>query len=79
MMPAWRAVADLPAATLDAEGQRAFAQGRELPVPQAASPGWIRVHGPGGFLGVANVQSETGEVLRIRARRVLFPDGEEAA
>jgi tRNA pseudouridine55 synthase len=80
MMPAWRAVADLPAATLDAEGQRAFAQGKEMPVPQAAaSPGWIRVHGPGGFLGMAEVQAEAGGVLRIRARRVLFPDGEEAA
>jgi tRNA pseudouridine55 synthase len=80
MMPAWRAVADLSAATLDAEGQRAFVQGKEMPVPQtAASPGWIRVHGPGGFLGLAEVQAEADGVLRIRARRVLFPDGEEAA
>ena len=80
MMPSWRAVADLPATTLDAEGQRAFVQGKEMPVPPAAAfPGWTRVHGPGGFLGLAEVQAEAGGVLHIRARRVLFPDGEEAA
>lgn len=78
IIPAWRAVADLPAATVDADGHRAFAQGKELPVPPpAASPGWIRVHGPGGFLGLAEVQEEGGD-LRIRARRVLFPDGDAA-
>lgn len=81
MIPSWRAVADLPAMTVDADAQRAFAQGRDLPSPPLpmVAPGWVRVHGPGGFLGMAEAVQDAEGGLRIRPRRVLFPDGEAAA
>lgn len=80
LAPAWRAVADRPLARLDAEGQRAFAAGREIDVPAdaPAAPGWARVHGPGGFLGMGEVVEAAASRLRLRPRRVLFPDGEGA-
>ena len=78
LAPAWRAVADRPLARLDGEGQRAFAAGREIDAPgdAAAAPGWARVHGPGGFLGMGEVVEVAAGRLRLRPRRVLFPDGE---
>lgn len=81
LMPSWRAVADLPAVTVDADAQRAFAQGRDLPSPPpaAVAPGWVRVHGPGGFLGMADAVKDEDGGLRLRPRRVLFPEGEAAA
>jgi tRNA pseudouridine55 synthase len=80
LMPSWRAVAELPAVTIDAEGQRAVAQGRETHVPPggAIPAGWVRVHGPGGFLGMAEVVDGEDGASRLRPRRVLFPAGEES-
>jgi tRNA pseudouridine55 synthase len=82
--PSWRAVADLPAVLLDAEGVRAFSAGREVPAPDAqagghAPPGWVRVHGPRGFVGMGRLETGQGAAARLRPRRVLFPDGEDAA
>ncbi|HYO45644.1 MAG TPA: tRNA pseudouridine(55) synthase TruB [Gemmatimonadota bacterium] len=80
VMPSWRAVADLPATMVDAEGRLAFAQGREthLPPGGAVSAGWARVHGPGGFLGIGQVVVGEDGVLRMQPRRVLFPNGEDS-
>jgi tRNA pseudouridine55 synthase len=81
--PSWRAVADLPAVVLDAEAARAFSAGRDVPAPADAPArghapsGWVRVHGTRGFVGIGRV--EPGAAARIRPRRVLFPDGEDAA
>ena len=79
LAPAWRAVADRPEVRVDAEGQRAFAAGREIAAPAggAALPGWVRVHGPGGFLGMGEAVEVDG-AMRVRPRRVLFPAGEDA-
>jgi tRNA pseudouridine55 synthase len=80
LSPAWRAVADRPEVRVDAEGQRAFAAGREITAPAAdvaALPGWVRVHGPGGFLGMGEAVEGEG-TLRLRPRRVLFLAGEDA-
>jgi tRNA pseudouridine55 synthase len=80
LSPAWRAVADRPEVRLDAEGHRAFAAGREIAAPPhgAAPPGWVRVHGPRGFLGMGELLEVEGALL-LRPRRVLFPAGEGAA
>jgi hypothetical protein len=40
---------------------------------------WVRVHGERGFLGIGSVESGSGSAMRLRPRRVLFPDGEESA
>lgn len=79
LSPAWLAVADRPEVGLDAAGQRAFAAGREIAAPEhsAAPPGWARVHGPGGFLGMGELVDVEG-AHRLRPRRVLFPAGEGA-
>jgi tRNA pseudouridine55 synthase len=79
LSPAWRAVADRPQVRVDADGQRAFAAGREIAAPadEPAYPGWVRVHGPGGFLGMGEAVEDEGR-LRLRPRRVLFPAGEDA-
>jgi tRNA pseudouridine55 synthase len=80
LIPSWRAVAELPAVTVDTDAQRAFAQGKEVPVPPGTQGalGWIRVHGPDGFLGMAELVEEEAGPFRVRPRRVLFPDGEDA-
>ena len=74
--PSWSAVADVPAVVFDGEDGRAFAQGKDgrLTDPGLA-PGWVRVHGPGGFVGMGEIVGTVG--LRLRPRRVLFPGGEE--
>jgi tRNA pseudouridine55 synthase len=83
--PSWRAVADLPAVVLDAEAARAFSAGRDVPAPADAPAsghapsGWVRVHGTRGFVGIGRVEPGPGAAARIRPRRVLFPDGEDAA
>jgi tRNA pseudouridine55 synthase len=79
LVPSWQAVADLPVVRVDAQGQRAFAQGKEIRMPaeEAITPGWVRVHGPGGFLGMAQTLGSEEGALRIQPRRVLFPDGED--
>jgi tRNA pseudouridine55 synthase len=80
LRPAWTAVADLPAAALDAAGARAFSAGREVTVPAAGlGPGWVRVHGERGFVGIGRLEPGPGDVARISPRRVLFPDGEDSA
>lgn len=85
LAPSWRAVADLPAVILDAEELRAFSLGREVPAPVdapsggRATSGWVRVHGRGGFVGIGRVEADRGAAARLRPRRVLFPDGEDAA
>ncbi len=79
--PSWRAVAELPAVVLDAEGARAFSTGREVPAPDGERPsaGWVRVHGQRGFIGIGKVEPAAGAAARLRPRRVLFPDGEDSA
>jgi tRNA pseudouridine55 synthase len=78
LMPSWRAVADLPVARVDAEGQRAFAQGKEsrLPADAAIAPGWHRVHGPNGFVGMGQMLACDDGAPRLQPRVVLFPEGE---
>jgi tRNA pseudouridine55 synthase len=78
VMPSWRAVADFPLARVDAEGQRAFAQGKEsrLPADAEIAPGWHRVHGPNGFVGMGQVLASEDGASRLQPRRVLFPEGE---
>ena len=80
LLPAWRAVADLPAAKLDGDAQRAFAQGMEVRMPAGAGvrAGWVRVHGPRGFVGMAEATRDEDGGVRLQPRRVLFPDGEDA-
>jgi tRNA pseudouridine55 synthase len=83
--PSWRAVADMPAVLLDEEGARAFSAGREAAAPAAAPaggqtpPGWVRVHGPQGFVGIGRVEPGPEAAARLRPRRVLYPDGEDVA
>ncbi|HEU4464077.1 MAG TPA: tRNA pseudouridine(55) synthase TruB, partial [Gemmatimonadota bacterium] len=79
--PSWRAVADLPAVVLDAEDARAFSTGREVKVPagEHGEPGWVRVYGESGFVGIGRVEPGSGAATRLRPRRVLFPDGEDSA
>lgn len=80
LKPSWTAVADLPAAELDAAGARAFSAGREVPVPAGGlADGWVRVHGERGFVGIGRLEPGPGESARLRPRRVLFPDGEDSA
>lgn len=77
--PSWRAVAEFPAVHLDDEAGRAFAQGKESRAEDPGlSPGWVRVRGPDGFLGMGEVVGSE-EALRLRPRRVLFPEGEDRA
>jgi tRNA pseudouridine55 synthase len=76
LRPAWHAVAELSIARLEAAEAMAFAQGREVPAPTVAeTTDWIRVHGPAGFVGLGSVVRGGG---RIRPRRVLYPEGEDA-
>lgn len=79
--PSWRAVAELPAVVLDAEGARAFSAGREVAVPpgEHRESAWVRVHGERGFVGIGRVEPAWGAGARLRPRRVLFPDGEDSA
>lgn len=81
LAPSWRAVADLAPVVLDAEGARAFSAGREVPVPAGgpASAEWVRVHGERGFVGIGRIGPGPDAEARLRPRRVLFPDGEDAA
>ena len=80
LKPSWTAVADLPAAALDPEDARAFSAGREIPVPaDQLAPGWVRVHGDHGFVGIGRLETSEGGTARLRPRRVLFPDGEDSA
>lgn len=80
LKPSWTAVADLPAAALDPEDARAFSAGREIPVPaDELAPGWVRVHGERGFVGIGRVETGEAGTARLRPRRVLFPDGEDSA
>lgn len=80
LQPAWRAVADLPEAELDAADRRAFAQGMEIRLSSGAGvrAGWVRVHGPRGFVGMAEASQDLDGGVRLQPRRVLFPDGEDA-
>jgi len=81
LLPAWRAVEDLPAVRLDADEQRVFAQGGEVRLPAGSDirGGWVRVHGPHGFVGMAEASAAEDGGVRLQPRRVLFPDGEDAA
>ena len=77
--PSWRAVSEFPAVHLDDEAGRAFAQGKVCQAEASGLfPGWVRVHGPGGFAGMGEVLGGE-ESLRLRPRRVLFPEGEDCA
>ena len=77
--PSWHAVAEFPAVHLDDETARAFAQGKEIQAEDPGLyPGWVRVHGPVGFVGMGEVV-DGEEALRLRPRRVLFPEGEDRA
>jgi tRNA pseudouridine55 synthase len=78
--PSWTAVADLPAVALDHEEARAFSAGREVSVQsRELAPGWVRVHGERGFVGIGRVDPGSGGTVPLRPRRVLFPDGEDSA
>jgi tRNA pseudouridine55 synthase len=78
LVPSWRAVADMPALTLDADAARAFAQGRDARAAVSdLVPGWVRVHGPGGFVGLGELCGGEDGAPRVRPRRVLFPEGED--
>lgn len=76
LRPSWLAVAELPAATLDSAGQAAFLQGKVTCVPPGVTlpSDWVRVHGPEGFLGLAQAGIGEGGTIRLQPRRVLFPD-----
>ena len=87
LRPSWSAVGDLPAMVLDGAGARAFSAGRELAVPagERLPSVWVRVHGEQGFVGIGRVEPSPARPdggsgdARLRPRRVLFPDGEDAA
>lgn len=80
LLPAWRAVEDLPEAELDDAARRAFAQGMEVRLSSDAGvpAGWVRVHGPRGFVGMAEASLDPDGGVRLQPRRLLFPDGEDA-
>ncbi len=75
LLPSWSAVADLPAVELDAQAARAVVHGQAVlsPPDLADGPGWIRLHGPRGFIGLAEREPASD---RLRPRKVLFPEGE---
>lgn len=76
--PAARAVDHLPGVTLDEIARGAFAAGREVGLPGPSATGWVRVEGPRGFVGMGEVTGGGGSWV-LRPRRVLFPEGEDAA
>lgn len=81
LKPSWTVVAELPAVSLAGESARAFTAGREVSIPsgEPAPPGWVRVHGDRGFVGIGRVEPGAEGMARLRPRRVLFPEGEDAA
>lgn len=69
------AVSDLPVAELDAAAAAAAAAGRTVPAPDgtAGGDGWVRLRGPGGFMGLAERVEEAGSA-RLQPRRLLYPE-----
>ncbi|HUP01259.1 MAG TPA: tRNA pseudouridine(55) synthase TruB [Gemmatimonadota bacterium] len=71
LLPAESVVVHLPVAELDAAGQIAAVQGRSLPLPDGLPPdsSWVRLRGPVGFIGLAEVRDGS----RLQPRRILTP------
>ena len=76
LLPPESVVGHLPVAELDEAGGRAALHGRVLPLPDDVPPaaGWVRLRGPGGFLGVGEVK----DGKRLQPRRILAPHRSES-
>lgn len=78
LRPAESIVAHLPVADLDAGAQEDMLRGRPLPLPDAApAAGWVRLHGPAGFIGLAEVREGRSGML-LQPRKILHASGETA-
>ncbi|HUP19897.1 MAG TPA: tRNA pseudouridine(55) synthase TruB [Gemmatimonadota bacterium] len=79
LAPAESAVAELPVAELDEPARAAVVAGRALPAPPElpADARWVRLRGPGGFVGLAE-RVDAPDGGRIQPRRILYPGGEAA-
>jgi len=72
LMPADRAVRDLPALAFEASAARRLAQGQEVPATEAGRPGPVRLYDAAGrFLGLG----ERDAMDRVRPRRMFNPAG----
>lgn len=80
LRPAEDAVAHLPAADLTEMERRAVADGRAVPAPAGlpANARWVRLRGPRGFVGLAEVVEPAGGGDSLQPRKILYPEGEAA-
>lgn len=79
LLAAESAVLDRPAVDLDAAGADTVAHGGRVAAPEElpGSASWVRLRGPGGFLGMGErIEAEGG--AWIQPRKILYPDGESA-
>lgn len=74
LRPAEAIVAGLPAAELNDAAVAAVVAGRRLAWLESPAAGWVRLRGPGGFVGLAEVDGAGW----LQPRRILFPDGEDS-
>lgn len=79
LLPAEAAVVDLPAAELEAAAARLAAHGGAVDAPAGlpSDARWVRLRGPGGFVGLAERAANDGRGVLL-PRKVLYPEGEEA-
>jgi tRNA pseudouridine55 synthase len=79
LRPAEALIAHLPVAEIDAAGQEAVFRGQALPLPDtmSAAAGWVRLCGPAGFIGLAEVREGRSGML-LQPRKILFAPGQAA-
>lgn len=74
MLSPSRAVASMPRVRLDAHGCDSVVNGQRVRHPGPHRAGWVRIDGPGGFVGIGEALVED-EAWWIQPRRILYPKG----